>query len=143
VLVVASLIVATMVAVASAQFPLGGSPNRPIRLEGYWERTRETPDVIGEITITGTGRAPRRFGVTAVQAYQPEEEGMQIFRFTSDHPATLLARGDAVDRLFAASKDRKLVAFGTYMRGSGLFVVGSVELVPPAEVNVGRIVPAP
>lgn len=134
VLAVACLIAVALVGVASAQFALG-SPNRPIRLEGYWERTREAPDVIGEVTIAGTGRAPRRFGVTAVQAYQPEEEGMQIFRFTSDHPATLLARGDAVDRLFAAAKDRKLVVFGTYMRGSGLFVIGSVELVPPPDVR--------
>lgn len=132
VLAVACLIVASLVAAASAQFPLGGSPNRPIRLEGYWERTRAAPDVIGEITIAGTGRAPRRFGVTAVQAYQPEEEGMQIFRFTSDRPATLVARGDGVGRLFAAPRDRKVVVFATYASGSGLFVVGSVDVAAGA-----------
>jgi hypothetical protein len=130
--VVVLAIVATTVTAVEAQFPLA-SPNRPIRIEGYWGRTRSDPEVIGEVTISAQGRPPRSLGVTAIQAYQPEEEGMQIFRFTSDHPATLLARGDAVDRLFSAAPDRKLVAFGTYMRGSGLFVVGSVDLVPSPE----------
>jgi hypothetical protein len=102
---------------------------RPVRLEGYWDRTRAAPDVIGDVTISAEGRPARRFGVTAVQAYKPEEEGMQIFRFTSDHPATLLARGDAVGRFFAAPPDRKVVVFGTYTAGSGLFVVGSVDVV--------------
>ena len=134
VLVVAASIV-SCAAVAAAQFPLAVPPNRPIRLEGYWERTRAAPDVIGEITISADGRPPRPFGVTALQAYQPAEEGMQIFRFTSDHPATLVARGDAVDRLFAAARDRKVVAFGTYAAGSGMFVVGSVDLQPPPDAG--------
>ena len=117
---------------ASAQRIVTGT--RPIRLEGYWERTRAERDVIGEVTISAAGRPSRRFGVTAVQAYQPEEEGMQIFRFTSDHPATLVARGDGVGRLFAAPRDRKVVVFGAYTAGSGLFVVGSVDVgeQPPA-----------
>lgn len=132
ILVLGCLIVAAAFTAVEAQFPLA-SPNRPIRIEGYWGRTRSDPEVIGEVTISAQGRPPRSLGVTAIQAYQPEEEGMQIVRFTSDHPATLLARGDAVDRLFSAAPDRKLVAFGTYMRGSGLFVVGSVDLVPSPE----------
>ncbi len=131
-LVLGCLLVATTVTAVWAQFPLA-SPNRPIRIEGYWGRTRSDPEVIGEVTISAKGRPTRVLGVTALQAYQPEEEGMQVLRFTSDHPATLLARGDAVDRLFSAAPDRKLVAFGTYMRGSGLFVVGSVDLVPSPE----------
>lgn len=131
-LVVACLAVLATVGTVAAQFPLAG-PNRPIRIEGYWGRTRADPEVIGEVTISAQGRPPRILGVTALQAYQPEEEGMQVLRFTSDHPATLLARGDAVDRLFSAAPNRKLIAFGTYMRGSGLFVVGSVDLVPSPE----------
>jgi hypothetical protein len=115
-----------------AEPPLGSVSTRPIRLEGYWERSTAERDVIGEVTISAPGRAARRFGVTALQAYQPEEEGMQVLRFTSDHPATLLARGDAVDRLWAARRDRKLVAFGTYAAGSGLFVVGSVDVAETA-----------
>jgi hypothetical protein len=126
-------IVAIAVTAVEAQFPLAYGPNRPIRIEGYWGRTRSDPEVLGEVTISAQGRPARRLGVTALQAYQPEEEGMQVLRFTSDHPATLLARGDAVYRLFSAAPDRKLVAFGTYMRGSGLFVVGSVDLVPSPE----------
>lgn len=105
---------------------------RPVRLEGYWERTRAERDVIGEITISAEGRENRRFGVTALQAYQPEEEGMQVFRFTSDHPATLVARGNGVGRLFAAPRDRKIVVFATYTAGSGLFVVGSVDVADAA-----------
>lgn len=129
--VAACALVLVSVVPACAQLGSGQPPNRPIRLEGYWERTRDQVDVIGEVTISAEGRANRRFGVTAIQAYQPAEEGMQIFRFTSDHPATLVARGDAVGRLWAAPRDRKLVAFGTYTRGSGLFVIGSVDLVEP------------
>lgn len=117
-------------ALAARPFGSAGGAGRPIRLEGYWNRTRAEHDVIGEITITGKGEQPRRFGVTAVQAYHPEEEGMQIFRFTSDHPSTLIARGDGVPRLFAASPERKVIMFGTYIPGSGMFVVGSVDLAP-------------
>jgi len=126
------MVLAMLVAPAWAQHPLATTP-RPIRLEGFWDRTRADRDVIGEVTISAPGRTPRRFGVTAIQAYQPEEEGMQIFRSTSDHPATFIARGDAVDRLWEAPKDRKMVIFGTYMAGSGLFVVGSVDLAAPAD----------
>lgn len=125
-------ILAALVAIATsaAAGPFASVP-RPIRLEGAFDRTRADPRVIGEITISAGGRESRRFGVTAVQAYKPEEEGMQIFRFTSDHPATLIARGDAVGRLFATAPDRSLTVFGTYTAGSGLFVVGSVDVAAP------------
>jgi hypothetical protein len=115
-------------AFAGPPLEAAGGPGRPIRLEGYWDRTRAEHDVIGEVTIAAKGREPRRFGVTAVQAYHPEEEGMQLFRFTSDHPATLLARGNAVPRLFSYASDRKLIVFATYVPGSGIFVVGSVDV---------------
>ena len=103
---------------------------RPIRLEGYWDRTRDDPEVIGDVVVAAKGGAQRRFGITAVQAYKPEEEGIQIFRFTSQHPATLLVRGDreAVQRFFAAPGDRKIVAFGAYNPGSGTFALGSVDV---------------
>jgi hypothetical protein len=112
------------------RFPLESLPERPIRLEGYWDRTRDDRDVIGDLVVSTNGRAKRRFGVTAVQAYKPEEEGMQLFRFTSDHPVTLLVRGDdeTVRRFFEAPSDRKVIAFGTYNRGSGTFVLGSVDV---------------
>jgi hypothetical protein len=116
---------------AAAQLlPLESLPERPIRLEGYWGLTHDEPDVIGDVTVSVRGRSKRRFGITAVQAYKPEEEGIQIFRFTSDHPVTLLLRGDeeAVRRFFEAPHDRKVVAFGTYNRGSGTFVLGSVDI---------------
>ena len=111
------------------RWPPGGGPGRPIRLEGYWGGTRDSPDAIGEITVSAKGREPRRFAITAIQAYFPEEEGMQILRFTSDHPSTLIARGDAVGRFFAARAGDHIVAFGTYLPGSGMFVIGSVEPV--------------
>lgn len=129
----AALAAVLVVAAAALAQPLGpATVPHPIRLEGYWERTRAEPDVIGEVSIAAEGRGTRRFGVTAVQAYQPEEEGMQIFRFTSDRPATLVARGDGVGRLFAAPRDRKVVVFATYASGSGLFVVGSVDVAAGA-----------
>jgi hypothetical protein len=120
-------------AVADRWPPAGGGPGRPIRLEGFWGGTRDSPGAIGDITISAKGHEKRRFAVTAVQAYFPEEEGMQIFRFTSDHPSTLIARGDAVGRLFAARAGDRITAFGTYMPGSGMFVVGSVEPVAAAK----------
>jgi hypothetical protein len=125
-----SLLALVLVAgTAAAQLPLESFPERPLRLEGYWGRTRDEPGIIGDVTTSVPGRSKRRFGVTAVQAYKPEEEGMQIFRFTSDHPVTLLVRGDAdvVQRFFTAPPNQKVVAFGTYNRGSGTFVLGSVD----------------
>jgi hypothetical protein len=126
-----------VLACAAASVPLAAALTldtvpRPIRLEGYWDRTRADHEVIGEVTVSAEGYPPRRFGVSALQAYKPEEEGMQVLRFTSDHPATLVARGDAVDRFFAAPKGRKVTVFASYTAGSGLFVVGSVEVAPPA-----------
>jgi len=115
---------------ATGQLPWEAMPVRPIRLEGYWDRTRDDAAVIGDVVVAANRRAKRRFGITAVQAYKPEEEGIQIFRFTSDHPATLLVRGDrdAVRRFFEAPSDRKVIAFGTYNPGSGTFALGSVEV---------------
>jgi hypothetical protein len=118
--------VAVLLSVAVPAFAQPPIP-RPIRLEGYWERTRAEREVIGEITIDAENREPRRFGVTALQAYKPEEEGMQIFRFSDQRPATLLARGDGVGRFWAAPRDRKVIVFGTYNPGPGTFIVGSVE----------------
>lgn len=110
--------------------PIGALAGRPIRLEGYWGRSRQSPEVIGEVSVAMTGRQPRNFGITAVQAYHPEEEGAQLFRFTSDHPVALLVRGDAelVRRFMEASPDTRVTAFGTYTAGSGLFVLGSVDV---------------
>jgi hypothetical protein len=110
--------------------PGAGALGRPIRLEGYWGRTRQDPGVLAEVSVGRTGRQPRNFGVTAVQAYHPEEEGPHIFRFTSDHPVTLLVRGDedTVRRFMEAPPDARIRAFGTYSAGSGLFVLGSVEV---------------
>jgi len=130
VLLLAMLVVLCTPRRTTAQQPWEAMPiPRPVRLEGYWDRTRDDPQVIGDLVVAAKG-AKRRFGVTAVQAYKPEEEGIQIFRFTSDHPATLLVRGDrdAVRRFFEAPRDRKLVAFGTYNPGSGTFALGSVDV---------------
>jgi hypothetical protein len=115
---------------ASALPPVAPLAGRPIRLEGYWGRSRRSPDVIGEVSVAMTGRKPRSFGVTAVQAYHPEEEGAQLFRFTSDHPVALLVRGDddMVRRFMEAPPDARVTAFGTYTAGSGLFVLGSVDV---------------
>ena len=130
VLVLSLLMLLALVVPASATPPVAGMPGRPIRLEGYWGRSRQSPEVIGEVSVGMTGRNPRVLGVTAVQAYHPEEEGTQLFRFTSDHPVALLVRGDdaMVRRFLEAPPDARVTAFGTYTAGSGLFVLGSVDV---------------
>jgi hypothetical protein len=110
--------------------PIAPLAGRPVRLEGFWGRTRQSRDVIGEVSVAVAGRQPRILGITAVQAYHPEEEGAQLFRFTSDHPVALLVRGDdeMVRRFLEAPPDARVTAFGTYTAGSGLFVLGSVDV---------------
>jgi hypothetical protein len=142
---VLALLAVSLATAADAQLPLESLPERPIRLEGFWDRTRADAGVIGDLMISIDGRTKRRFGVAAVQAYKPEEEGMQIFRFTSDHPVTLLLRGDrdTVDRFFDVPRDRKLRAFGTYNRGSGTYVLGSFETLDVGAANAPTSAPRP
>jgi hypothetical protein len=120
---------------ALAQRVLGAGPQRPLKLEGFWDRTRSVREVIGEIVISADGETRRTFGVTGVQAFQPEEEGMQIFRHSSLQPITLLLRGRSrlVRRFLEARPEEKVVALGVYRAGSATFILGSVEVVPPPE----------
>ena len=127
----AALCVAGGASAAAAQvFPGDVAPLRPIRIEGRWDRPRSNPEVIGEITISA-GRGERRpFGVTALQAYKPEEEGMQVLRHTALQPSTLLLRGrtEMVEKFMRAGRDDEIVAFGVYRPASAMFELSSVEV---------------
>jgi len=129
----AALCVSVGATAAAAQvFPGDVAPVRPIRIEGYWDRPRSNPEVIGEITISAEGQERRQFGVTALQAYKPEEEGMQVLRHTALQPSTLLVRGrqEMVEKFMGAGRDDKIVAFGVYRPASGMFELSSVEVRP-------------
>jgi hypothetical protein len=106
------------------------APVRPLRIEGYWDRPRTAPAVIGEVTISADGRTRRTFGITAIQAYHPEEEGIQILRHSALQPVNLLLRGreELVQRFLGARTDEKVIALGVYRAGSGMFILNSVEI---------------
>ena len=103
---------------------------RPVRLEGYWGRKKTETAVIGEATISAAGHGRREFGITALQAYKPEEEGPQVFRQSSLRPVTLLLNGpkDMIERFIAARPDQKVTAFGLYRAGAGQLILSSVEV---------------
>lgn len=129
-----TLTVATLPA-AAIQF----GPGRPLRLEGYFGPRSDAPDVLGEITISSDGRDRRMFGVTALQAYAPAEEGAQVLRPSTLRPVTLLLRGTRtlVERFFEARPDEKVVVYGVYLGGPGTLALSDVE-VAPRETNAGR-----
>ena len=134
----AALCVSVGASAAAAQvFPGDVAPVRPIRIEGYWDRPRSNPEVIGEITISADGGERRAFGVTALQAYKPEEEGVQVLRHTALQPSTLLLRGrkEMVEKFVRAGRDDKIVAFGVYRPASAMFELSSVEVHPSGASN--------
>ena len=108
---------------------MGGHP-RPIRIEGYWERGTTDPATIAEITISASGHARRQFGISALQAYKPEEEGAQVLRHSSQRPVVLLLNGrkEMVEQFMTARPDQKVTAFGLYRAGAGQLVLSSVEV---------------
>jgi hypothetical protein len=131
VLVALGIVGSTMRAVpAWAQFPGDVAPVRPIRIEGYWDHDRLAPGVLDSIPIISRTGGPRRiFGVTAVQAYKPEEEGAQVLRNSGLLPSLrLLGRDDMVRRFMDAPATAKIVAFGVYRAGSGTITLSSVEV---------------
>jgi hypothetical protein len=103
---------------------------RPIRIEGYWGRDRGAPKVLDAVTFTSSDGGPRRiFGVTALQAYKPEEEGVQVLRHSGLQPAIrVLGLEDLVHRFMNAPDGTKVVVFGAYRPGSGTLTLTSVEV---------------
>jgi hypothetical protein len=131
-----------LVLVALALAPAPARGQRPIRFEGYWDRPTSAPDVPGEQRFTAEGHAERRFGVTALQAYFPNEEGIQIFQRSLKPVLVVRGPKELVERFFAAGPDRKVVAMGTLSRD---VVLGSVEVAAPAaeEGNAGTTTSRP
>ncbi len=129
--------VIVVVAIAGAFFPpaaslgvrMSGHP-RPIRIEGYWERPKTDAAILAEVTVSAAGHPRREFGISALQAYKPEEEGPQVLRHSSLQPVTLLLSGEKemVERFMTAGPDRKITAFGLYRAGPGQLVLSSVEI---------------
>src|SRR5262245_1230720 len=87
---------AALPALATARAPSARGPPRPLRIEGYWERGAGAPGVLEGIHVTSSaGGSPRIFGVTALQAYKPAEEGIQVLRGDSTAPdVTIRLLGD-------------------------------------------------
>src|SRR5512140_3815643 len=115
---------------ARAQLPGDVAPVRPVRIEGYWNRDRRAPGVLDGITIVSDDGGTRRtFGVTALQAYKPEEEGVQVLRHSSQQPGLrLLGRREMVRRFMNAPETEKVVAFGVYRPATGTLTLSSVEV---------------
>ncbi|MBI3768164.1 MAG: hypothetical protein HY271_06655 [Deltaproteobacteria bacterium] len=106
------------------------APIRPIRIEGYWGRDRRAPGVLDGIAISSNRGGPRgTFGVTALQAYKPEEEGVQVLRHSGLQPSLrLLGHDDMIRRFVEAPTTEKVVAFGVYRPATGTLVLSSVEV---------------
>lgn len=117
---------------------MGGGGPRPIRIEGYWDRHRTDPGILEDVTVSAPGHAKRDFGIAALQAYKPEEEGPQVLRQSTLRPVTLLLSGkkEMVEQFMTAHPDQKITAFGLYRAGPGQLVLSSVEvadgIAPPA-----------
>lgn len=132
--VVAGLVAVVVLTAGSAWAQFDEVPDRPMRLIGYWDRATSDPAVIGTVPISGpTGGTPRNFGITSVQAYAPDEEGMQLFNPSDLQAVTLRAVGkaDVVTRFMQAKPNEKVTAFGQYIAGSGTFILGTVTVGDP------------
>ncbi len=105
-------------------------PVRPIRIEGYWNRTSSAPKVLQGVTFTDSkGGSPRTFGITALQAYKPEEEGVQVLRHSTMAPSIrLLGSEDLVRKFMDAPEQQRVVAFGVYNPGSNTITLNSVQI---------------
>jgi hypothetical protein len=110
-------------------FPGDVAPIRPLRIEGYWDRDKSDPAVIGTVTILATGDTRRTFGITALQAYKPEEEGAQVLRHSALGPGLrAIGADDMVQRFLHTPPSEKVTVFGVYRPGSATLTVSSVEI---------------
>ena len=109
---------------AQAQFGV------PVRLEGYWERSRETdPNVLGDLTFASRrGTATRIFGATHVQTYFRASGGIHVFTRTMRPVFTVTGARDMVDRFFTAPRERKVIVTAMYRADIGSVALTSVEI---------------
>jgi hypothetical protein len=128
-LVAGAAALAALPVLAQAQVPGEVAPMRPIRMTGYWDRGRSAPGVLEGVGISTDGGTPRTFGITALQAYKPEEEGPQVLRHSGLQPSLrLLGPADMVRRLMSAPSTERIVLYGVYRPGTGTIAVGSVQV---------------
>ncbi len=125
-----TLLLAVLVATPRSGPAIELMSGRPLRLEGRLAASADAPDVLEEITVSADGRTRRRFAVTALQAYQPEEEGAQVLRHSTLRPVTLLLRGssESIRRFWEARPGEKVIVFGVYHAGAGTLTLGGVEV---------------
>jgi len=109
---------------AQAQFGV------PVRLEGYWERSRETdPNVLGDLTFASRkGPTTRIFGATHVQTYFRASGGIHVFTRTMRPVFTVTGARDMVDRFFTAPRERKVIVTAMYRADIGSVALASVEI---------------
>jgi hypothetical protein len=102
----------------------------PVRLEGYWERSRETDrDVLGDLTLVPRNGAPTRlFGATRVQADSRSGDGIYLFTRTMRPAFTVTGPAAVVDRFFVAPRERKLTVTAIYRPEIGSLALTSVEI---------------
>ncbi len=102
---------------------------RPVRIEGYWKKPTDDPEVIGEVTLSLDGKERRVLGITSIRAYAPAEEGMSLLRHTAQQPV-LLVRGPAAmrEKLRNAKPDDKIRIFGVYDPSGATFALSSVDV---------------
>lgn len=113
--------------------PAKVAPPRPIRIEGYWERDARAPGVLEGIHVTSSaGGSPRIFGVTALQAYKPDEEGVDVLRHAASEVSIRLLGDEALIRRFMdAPGTKKVVAHGVYRAATGTLILDSVKVGEP------------
>jgi len=105
-------------------------PPRPIRIEGYWERDAGAPGVLEGIHVTSSvGGSPRIFGVTTLQAYKPDEQGVQVLHGTPGEVSIRLLGNEALIRRFLdAPGTKKVVAHGVYRAATSTLILDSVTV---------------
>jgi hypothetical protein len=102
----------------------------PVRLEGYWERSREVdPTVLGDLTFAARrGTATRVFGATAVQTGSRGSAGIHVFTRTLRPVFNVTGAPAMVDRFFAAPRDRTVTVTAIYRADVGSLALTSVAI---------------
>jgi hypothetical protein len=102
----------------------------PVRLEGYWERSREkNPEVLGDLTLAARGgTATRLFGATRVQSDSRTGDGIHLFTRSLRPVFNVTGTPAMVDRFFAAPRERKVTVTAIYSADAGSLALTSVMI---------------
>jgi len=134
IMIVAAAVIATTIAAVPlatwAKPPVHATPTRPVRFEGYWNRSHGAPGVLEDLTFTSEIGGPYRpFGVTHMQAYKPDEQGLEVFRQSGLLPSIrVMGNHDMVARFITAPETQKVVVYGVYRPDAATLTLNSVEV---------------